>query len=289
MKPTFEEKSYENYFNGELGNLAEMYFPIGQVQEGFLGFDSTALVRNEFFWPFFHHFPYRIPRGIPLRDIAREMEYSLEDILSHIPQMTVNVLFQYKRSNWMKRRSGGEWHLWNSPYYRYDIYQDQQELLDNIDNQLGDQVLTLYAAPCFHSVGELVEHFSNKTIISNSNFRQASELSGHHRNTFTKSGSYSIACSEPEQLENFNLIELLQAYSAQSNKDINNRNFIINFRKQLIETIGQNEKLTTLLKQLNEQYNKFEEFELLYTHMVLHNVKMLTGLQWLVKTMPNNR
>lgn len=289
MKPTFEEKTYENYFNGELGNLAEIYFPVGQVQEGFLGFDSTASVRNDFFWPFFHHFPYQIPSGISLRDIAREMEYSLEDMLRGIPQMTVNILFQYKRSHWMKRRSGGEWHLWQSSYYRYDVYQGQQELLNKIDNQLGNQVLTLYAAPCFHLVAELVEHFSNRTIISNSNFRKASELTGHHRNTFVNSGSHSIACSEPEQLGNFDLIELLQSYNEQSNKDIDNRSFIVNFRKQLIDTIRLNEKLFILLKQLNEQFSKFEQFELLYSHMVLRNVKMLTGLQWLVKTMPNRR
>ena len=145
MTANFEEKTYENYFNAELDRCSEIFFPLGQVQEGFLGFDSSANSRNRRLWrsigfPFWFHPPFA---GIELREIAREMEFYLERSIVSIPRMKANLLFQYKRPEYIKTSTGKEWSYWNQPYFRYDIYQKQQELLNEIDSKFGDRVLII--------------------------------------------------------------------------------------------------------------------------------------------------
>ena len=51
MRPDFEEKVYKSYFNVELAKKAKFY-PIGQVEEGILGFDSSFYVSKSriFYW-----------------------------------------------------------------------------------------------------------------------------------------------------------------------------------------------------------------------------------------------
>jgi hypothetical protein len=46
MKPRFEEKTFESYFNTELDQRASIYFPFGQVQEGGIGADASAMSRS---------------------------------------------------------------------------------------------------------------------------------------------------------------------------------------------------------------------------------------------------
>jgi len=98
MRTSFEEKTYENFFNSELDRQSNIYFPLGQVQEGFLGFDSSADSRNRRLWrqlgfPFWFTPPFS---GVELREIAREMERYLEITIDELPPIRANLLFQYK-------------------------------------------------------------------------------------------------------------------------------------------------------------------------------------------------
>lgn len=286
MKATFEEKTYENYFNSELTRQTDIYFPLGQVQEGSLGFDSSALSSNRRLWKSFGHPFWFFPpfAGVELRKIADEMERFLGVILDNIPRMKSNLLFQYKKPEYIKTSRGSDWTHWNEPYYRYDIYQEQQALLMRIDNQFGTKVFIVYASPALHDVNELVTAHLNRQIINISNFRKASELNGHHRNTYTQAGRHSIACSKPEEIENFDLIKAINSLNFDSNKtDENNRDFVINFRKQIVSIVSENRYYSTSFSKLNEQYSKIEQYELFYSHLILNNFKLLTGTQWLVK------
>lgn len=49
MRPDFEEKVYESYFNVELAKKAKFY-PIGQVEKGIFGFDSSFYVSKRRFF-----------------------------------------------------------------------------------------------------------------------------------------------------------------------------------------------------------------------------------------------
>jgi hypothetical protein len=151
MRSTFEEKTYENYFNSELDRRSEIFFPLGQVQEGSLGFDASAFSNNRQLWrrlghPFWFFHPFR---GAPLQEIADEMEHVLQHEIENVPKMKANVLFQYKKPEYIKQSNGSEWYLWNRSYYRYDIYQEQQELLMHIHRKFKGSILLIYAAPQF--------------------------------------------------------------------------------------------------------------------------------------------
>ncbi len=154
----------------------------------------------------------------------------------------------------------------------------------HIDNQFGNNVFIVYASPAIVNVNDLVTAYLNKQIISISNFRKASELNSHQRNTFIQAGRYSIACSEPERIENFDLIKTINSLNVDSNKtDNNNETFIVNFRKRLVTLMSENQYYSSSFSKLNEQYSKIEKNELFYSHLVLNNFRMLTATQWLVK------
>lgn len=286
MRATFEEKTYESYFNSELARQTDIYFPLGQVQEGSLGFDSSALSSNRRLWrrlgyPFWF-FPSFA--GVELREIADEMEDLLNVTLDNLPPMNSNLLFQYKKPEYISTSRGSEWTHWNEPYFRYDIYQKQQELLMHIYNQFGAKIFIVYASPALHDVNELVDAHLSRKIIDVSNFRKASELNRHHRNTYTQAGTHSIACSEPKEIENFDLIKTINGLNYDSNiTDESNRAFILNMRKQIVAIVSENQYYSASFNKLNEQYSKIDRYELLYSHLILNNFRQLTGTQWLVK------
>lgn len=286
MRAKFEEKTYESYFNNELSRYCDIYFPPGQVQEGSLGFDSAVYSSGRRLWkkvgyPFWFCPPFE---GVELIEIASEMERFLRTTIDGIPQMKANLLFQYKKPEYITSTNGREWTHWNTPYYRYDIYGEQQRLLMQIDRRFGNKTLILYACPAMHRIDDLVNAYTNRQIIDSSNFRKASELDGHQRNTFTKSGKYSIACSAPKKIDNFQLIEALQSLNAGNNgNEISNYWFIRNFREQLVSVISEDPYYGVSFNKVNEHYAQFKEYSLLYSHLILSNFKLLTGIQWLVK------
>lgn len=286
MKAQFEEKTYESYFNTELARQTKIYFPLGQVQEGSLGFDNSAFTINRQLWKRLGFPFWFFPKftGVELREIADEMEHFLEVTIGGIPRMKSNLLFQYKKPEYITKTYGKEWGHWNAPYYRYNIYQEQQNLLMHIDNHFGSKVFIVYASPALYDVNKLTEAYLSRQIINISNFRRASELNGHHRNTYIQSGRYSVAFSKFEEIQNFDLIETLENIDLEDvNTDYDNRAFVIDFRKRIHSVMRLNKFYSDSFLKLNEQYSKFEKYELLYSHLVLNNFKLLTGSQWLVK------
>ena len=195
MDARYEEKTFESYFNTELDRKSSLYFPLGQVQEGVLGVDSVAHSRSWRLWrklgyPFWLSPPFT---GVELQHIAEEMERHLGVEVKNIPAMKVNALFQYKRPQYITMASGAEWHLWHRKYFRYDLYVEQHALLSHIEATFGSDAIVLYAAPAVEDVSDLVRLKKKNAIIANTNFRRASELNGHHRNTYIKAGTYSQA------------------------------------------------------------------------------------------------
>jgi hypothetical protein len=285
MRATFEEKTYENYFNAELDTKSDIFFPLGQVQEGYLGFDSSAFSRSHRLWrrlgfPFFFHPHFA---GADLRDIADEMEHHLGIVIDDMPPMKANLLFQYKRPDYITLSSGSEWVYWHQPYFRYNIYQEQQDLLMQIHQQFHDRILILYASPAARDVNTLIRKKMSNEIIESSNFTRCHQLNGHHRNTYIQAGLHSIACSESENIESFDLISGLEQLSNIYDKEQSNRDFIINFRKRLIEIVAENPYFGPSLKLLEETLPRVYRFELLYSFVVMQGFKSLTGVQWLVK------
>jgi len=289
MRINFEEKTYENYFNAELDRRTEIFYPLGQVQEGNLGFDASANSRNRRLWRLIGHPFWFFPHfdGIELREIADEMERHLGRVIRDIPKMKANLIFQYKKPEIITNSKGREWIHWTQPYFRYDIYKEQQELLMHIHNSFSKTVLVLYSSPAVTDINDLVDNHKKGQILEISNIKKAFELNLHHRNTYIKAGTYSIACSEPEKIENFDLIKTLENFNNETNENVSdydfNRQFIFNFRKQIFQAIQENKYYSQSFNSLNESLEKYKKYELLYTFLVMANFRQITGTQWLIK------
>lgn len=285
MRIRYEEKTFESYFNVELADSSDVYFPLGQVQEGSIGADAVALTKNRRLWrllghPYWFHPNYR---GLPFRDIAEEMERFLGKEIANIPEIRTNIFFQYKRSECLVSSQASEWAHWMCPYFRYDIYPEQQALLEHLNSKFQQSVLILYAAPALQDVNELVDYHCNRKIISNTNFRPAADLAGHARNTFTNAGTHSWACSEPVRHEYFDLLGNLRE---QRSFNQTNSESIVSLSKGVGEVLLDS-PLAKAFSTLVERYD-ISQFErqtpLLNAHIVMKAFRELTGIQWVAST-----
>jgi hypothetical protein len=128
----------------------------------------------------------------------------------------------------------------------------------------------------------LVSLKKNKKILKNTNFRRACELTGHHRNTYIKAGTHSIACSEPRHLENFDLIEIIKRHEPSEYTD--NVEFITSFASDIEELT---KKYSFISKAYSERVSEIQEsgverFKLLYAMFRMSVFRELTGVQWIV-------
>jgi len=283
MQPKYEEKTFESYFNSELDHKTSIYFPFGQVQEGGIGADASGYSRKRWLWSRFGypHFPISF-EGADLREVANEMEKYLRREIKNIPSIKVNLLFQYKRPEIIASKRGSEWSHWNQKYFRYDIYEKQQVLLEYLASNFGTKALVLYASPALEDVNDLVAAKKHKCLIEKTNFRPATELTGHHRNTYIKAGTHSIACSEPEQLERFNLLDWLEKLDKNQTND--NEEQIVEFAKTVQIIAMKNSTFGNAYRSELNTYIEVEidRFPLLFSMISIRIFRELSGVQWII-------
>lgn len=282
MYVEFEEKTYESYFNSELDRRSSFYFPLGQVQEGIMGMDSTAYSRNRRLWrdlgyPYWIFPPFG---GVDLKDVAQKMENFLRTTVMNIPPIKVNLLFQYKRPKYISSELGKEWTFWNQPYFRYEIYNKQHYLLEHLEQFLENRALVLYAAPAITKINDLVDLKNKRKIIENTNFKKVLELSGHHMNTYIKAGTFSQAFSEPEKIDNFNLLNFLE--KQYKIKETSNLQFIIDFTESVISIFKESSRYEYAYESLINEYTEVRQFQLLFSMIQMKLFRDLTGIQWLI-------
>lgn len=284
MKPGFEEKTFESYFNTELDRRTSIYFPFGQVQEGSIGADASAMSKSRRLWwylgrPYFFHLPFD---GVSLKELASEMEHMLNVEIDHIPDMKANLLFQYKRPERIISEQGTEWHHWEKPYLRYDIYKEQQSLLSHLAQKFGDRALILYAAPALDDVNDLVTVKKQGKLIEHTNFRPALDLDNHHRNTYIRAGTYSIACSEPERFNSFDLLAKLS--KLEKMPDQNNKSFIKKFANGVSAAVSEDDTLGSAFRTLMGDYKEadIEKYPLFFAMLTMKTFRELSGVQWLI-------
>ncbi|MES2688592.1 MAG: hypothetical protein V4706_17355 [Pseudomonadota bacterium] len=290
MQPKYEEKTFESYFNSELDRKASIYFPFGQVQEGGIGADAAGLARSRsLWWRLGHPYFFRVPfPGADLREIADEMERHLGREIKNIPRMKANLLFQYKRPEFITTKLGTEWAHWGQKYFRYDVDQDQQRLLAHVASKFGTKALVLYASPALEDVSDLVSAKISGTIIASTNFRPAVELSAHHRNTYVKSGTHSIACSDPVQLENFDLLTSLKRLRTEDAEEAreDNAEFMLQFAKGVRALVSESSYLGGAYRRMLEPYiqSQADRYPLFFSVITMSIFRELSGAQWLVAT-----
>ena len=208
MWAEFKEKTYETYFLAELARLTNVLYSPDQTDEGALGFDGS------FFLPLpigRIAFPYvRFRRWQRLGGIsAAEIDDFGAELNNHLPPFQLNLFVQYKRPEWLHRSNATEWSSWRAPYFRYTIEAKQQGLLEKIVQAAAGRAAVVYAAAAFRLNSELFAHAQVGTVVPHSNISSVEMLVGHERFTYTGSGSYGVAHSEPEAVEGPSLDAIL--------------------------------------------------------------------------------
>jgi len=279
MTVNYEEKTFETYFNTEMTRKYDpVFFPPGQVQENILGFDNSFyLPFTTSFWAYFGF------DKIYSVFYLNELEEYLFERINSLPNIKINLMLQYKRPEYLTLSTAKEWQSWNQPYFRYAVESEQQRVLMKISDYCNGNVVALYAAPAVKNRDELLRFAINSVIINNTNLKYAHDLNDHRRNTYANSGSYSIAFSEPEKIENVDLSHVINKYSSKYNSDkkviSHNKNSnvasIIQFAS-IVEEINEN-KLTNFHIKRNKTLS---EYKLLYSLEFMRLFKFYNNIQW---------
>ena len=264
MKCEFEEKTYEQHHNFELLGKSNIFFPPGQVQENILGFDSVLFSKNKNFWKLWRRIPRwrellwrfwpSIPEGVYLDDIFWE---DLKEVIDKEIRVKFkfNIFIQYKRPDYLKSNRAKEFIYWRCPYYRYDIDIHQQQILSQIERQVNDKAIVVYAAPAFHTFNDLFKYFGEGRLVENSNYVKSSTLENHQRWTYVNSGTEGWAFSEPERKESIKLMDYINIVkeNTEESKIENNSQFIDRTLRILVESIRNTEYLSKVLDRIMEQ------------------------------------
>lgn len=276
MKIFYEEKTFENYFNAEISQGEGFFFPLGQVQEGYIGADCAYYASNLIRWSFLGHDLNR--DGVELKNIAREMDYFLKNEIDALPDIKTNILFQYERPDLITTSTGLEWKHWKIDYFRYDIYSKQHKLLKKINSSFGNEVAIFYVAPAIKGVNELVLQAKNRNIVDKSNFKHITQLDGHKRNTYVSAGTFSIGCSEPQRLEDINIRNFLREY-----KEIdyqNNHSAIVSFASKVKAVMQEDNYFRLPFNTLIASSEGLIEFDCIYSLICIHAFEQITGVKW---------
>lgn len=188
--PDFEEKQFEFACNIELAFQNRAVFPIGQVLESICGYDTAALQPNASpIWQILNVAP---PQGAHLNQF-NWLHGNGTPVT--VPASQINIILQYKRSEFIDATTPHLWNLWNSDYYRFDVrlaapnrFRQFNNLL-HLQNTLGTTALVYYAAPVFHQYATLLNHQLNAQVLAHSNFVEPSSITGHAHWTFDQTGT----------------------------------------------------------------------------------------------------
>lgn len=114
------------------------------------------------------------------------------------------VFFQYKRSDYLFRRNALNWaNLGHSPYYRFSLmarrHSRQHEILLDLESRYPD---VYYAAPRFHTYGELDRYYRSGSVYMNSFILKPSGIppivdDNAHSISFARTGATFIMNSKP--------------------------------------------------------------------------------------------
>lgn len=165
----FEEKTYEVAYCIELavgvGGQPQVYSP-GQVLEKLLGFDAAGN-------PDPHHVLWAVlalprPQGVQLVPPLWGASKAVQPPIVALPSYPISVFLQFKRPEYLQGPAAKQWKMWNHPYYRFKRSKEQQQVLGRLERRLGVQAVVRYAAPAFHTLGELEAAQLAGTVITNS-------------------------------------------------------------------------------------------------------------------------
>lgn len=219
----FEEKTYETAANIEFDRLGdvcqwpqcglchlfrtvEVWSP-GQALEEYVGFDSLVNVAAAH------------PRIADILGIAVPPG---TDVHRHWPNRPAvesapdwaSLFLQYKRPTLLRRRHGVFKHLFDGPYYRFDLRARQHESLCALRDSTIGEALVCYAAPRFHTNNAYRSAVKHSAVLDRSVFIEATGPD-HTHGAYDDSATY--LCSEPERADPLSLRILFERMAGRPN------------------------------------------------------------------------
>lgn len=202
----FEEKTFEVAYCIELavgiGGQPQVYSP-GQVLEKLLGFDAASD-------PNPHHVLWAVlalprPHGVQLIPPLWGASKAAQPPAAALPSYPISVFLQFKRPEYLKGPTAKQWKMWHHPYYRFKRSKAQQQVLGRLERRLGVEAVVRYAAPAFHTLGELEAAQLALSVITQAGHVSPARLQRHQWWTYDAPGNLGRANpdGEPHVFERF--------------------------------------------------------------------------------------
>lgn len=110
-----------------------------------------------------------------------------------LPTFNTNLLIQAKRPTPMSRASSIlKNYGFPSKFWRFEITEHQQEILEKVSQNWCRKALVVYASPAFHSLDELYEYTEAQLVVKNTNFVKVERLQNHKRWNYYQSGTKGL-------------------------------------------------------------------------------------------------
>lgn len=204
------ERTYENYFFGEVRRLTNQCFSPDPRDEAFLGTDSIF-----FLPPDSRYFPFSfVRRSRHWRRTGMhfsEVDSLNEELLQRLPNFKFNLFVQYKRPEFLTAHNAGEWPCWRVPYYRYKITPHQQSVMESIVTTAMGRAAVVYASPAFRTFEDLFSIARNEEVIAKSNIASVERLVGHEKFSYVSQGSIGKGHSETKDVLSPTIEEIVDA------------------------------------------------------------------------------
>lgn len=285
MKAEFEEKEYEIPLNSQLLLGNQNVWTPGQVFEGNFGIDAALRVLRDDFWRI-AGFPHPL-NGVILNDF--HFGYVWRRLKSNrpLPTFKLNLFLQIKRPEKLLRRTAILRSLGlNSPYWRFEIKQHQQDLLNKLKMKLDNRVFVAYGCAAFETLTDLYLHTENGTLVENSTFVKIERLNSHYKWVYDKAGSEGFAMSKPEFIrEEQNLFDEINLTVENFEIENDNPTENLKFISSMIIEICEESKDSVIAEEIVRRYRQNRELissNYLRPYLNIINFSTLTNCNWFV-------
>jgi hypothetical protein len=184
----FEQKQYEQAVCSELSVSVDgeygFFMSAGQVLEAIVGYDAvSAPARNHLIWRLLE-----VPRPRGVRLVPDFWDATNQPTPDRLPITPISLVLQFKRPDRLRGARAKQWHLWRTPYFRFERRGEQHRVLVQLERALGDQALVRYAAPAFSTIGQLEAAHRTRQVIARSGFVSPGALGKHKVWTYVGPG-----------------------------------------------------------------------------------------------------
>lgn len=206
----FEEKEYESPLYHQLGRDPRIWSP-GQVLENRIGFDHALYSAMNAVW-----IAHGLTRHLPGLALSRHPWFRSHFMPRRAtwkpPSFRLNLFIQAKRPQWGTRPTAQvkRLGLTDGPYWKFELDDNQQKVLQRLDRKAGKKALIVYAAAVFHKKTHLYHHTRLGTVAENSTFPSARALTGHRAWYYQQPGSKGVAASTPTSHDEGPIFERIQ-------------------------------------------------------------------------------